>query len=78
MLGDYNKKGRHLAGRPLGVGTLKPYDWVFCQDFFAGLTIASGLVVLGGLTAVAAGECAPAASIGLPCAEAAAAGAATV
>ena len=52
--------------------------WVFYQDFFAGLTIASGLVVLGGLAAVAAGECAPAASIGLACAEAAAAGAATV
>ena len=62
----------------MGVGTLKPYGWVFCQDFLAGLIIASGLSVLGGLTAVAGGECAPAASSGLACAEAATAGEATV
>ena len=34
------------------------------QGFLAGLTTASGCLVLGGLAAVSAGECAPEASIG--------------
>ena len=40
-------------------------DQIFLAGAFAGLTAASGALVLGGLAAVAAGECAPAASIGL-------------
>ncbi len=50
------------TGRAL---TFKPDSWVFYQDFLAGIAFASGLVVLGGTAAVA-------------CAEAVAAGAATV
>ena len=54
---DYNKKADTSRAGLL--------EWETNQDFPAGLTTASGCLPLGGLVAVGAGECAPAASSGL-------------
>jgi hypothetical protein len=66
MSGGYNKKADTLR---VGFQGSRKDDQTFlagaAPGLVAGLTVASGALVLGGLAAVAVGECAPAASIGL-------------